>query len=619
MKSLFASPVFAIIRAEILFNRRRAAPYVLLVLFCANAVLWWQGASVAYGWATNSDFYIARLYGGFAFLTTPFFVAMLTGDAVNRDFRYEMTALLLAKPITRAQYLLGKFFGNFLVLTACCSVYGLTLLLLQAVRLEGMIVLPFRITPYLKHFFILVVITQFGLAAFCFLVGTLSRNSKLVYLLVTALYAVYIPLMIFLQFRSPRFGKLFDPFLFDWVNANGRNRSAELVNQMVITYDWQLIVNRLLVLVAGALCLLIACRRFRFAENGQAAGHQATYTGLLGLAEKTDRLYHEEAREAVFPATSIPVEQPLNLYERKPVQLPQATISHKGFTAQFRRMLAATAVEFRLLGGERSLLILIPLTLLMCFAQLPYKASAAGISPAQLSANYAANSLDALYLLLFGVSIFFTGEAVFRDRELRLEAMLWCAPAVDAVFLLAKFLAVFLLSCGFAMLGALTVIAVQSYRDFATLELQAYLKVYSLILLPAVAFMSGASLLFSVLSREKYVAYVAGVTSGGVLFYLFTQGHKGWLYNPLLFQLWEYADLSLAGKNFARILLQRAYWLAIAIACIASAQFFFRREAVKSMIANRHLSEKGWALAIAVAALLLAFVMGLKIAFGSWS
>lgn len=619
MRQLLGSPVIAVMRAEILFNRQRLAPYILLVLFSANAVLWWQGASVAYGWASNSDFYIARLYGGFAFLTTPFFVAMLTGDAVSRDFRFEMTALLLSKPIGRAEYLLGKFFGNFLVLTACCSVYALTLFLLQTVRLDGMIVLPLRITPYLKHFFILVVITQLALAAFCFLVGTLTRNSKLAYIFVTALYAVYIPAMMFFQFHSPRLGKLFDPFLFDWVNANGRNRSAELVNQMVITYDWQLLANRSIALAVAAICLLITYRRFTYAEDGRASDKQATHTGLLGLVEKSDRLYHKELAAEAFPVTPVTTGQGEILDERKPVQLPQATIMHKGFAGQLRRLLAATAVEFRLLGGERCLVILLPLTVLMCVAQLAPLAGASTVSSPELSALYAANSTDSLLLLLFGVSIFFTGEAVFRDRELRLEALLWCAPAADAVFLLAKFLAVVLLSCGFVMLGALTAIGLQSYRNSATLELSAYLKVYAIILLPAVAFMSAASLLLSVLSGEKYVAYIAGVASGGGLFYLFTQGHKGWLYNPVLFQLWEYADLGGTGGNFARILLQRLYWLAIAIACLAAAQFFFRREAARSIIVNQRLSEKGRALVIALAAALLAVATGLKIAFGDWS
>jgi ABC-2 type transport system permease protein len=618
MKKLYHSPVLAIIYAEILFNRKRVAPYILFVLFCGNAVLWWQGASVAYGWATNSDFYITRLYGGFTFLTTPFFVAMLTGDAVSRDFRFEMTPLLLSKPIHRATYLAGKFLGNFIVLIACCSGYALTLFLLQAAQLDKMIVLPFRIVPYIKHFFILVVISHLALAAFCFLVGTLTRSSKLVYIFVTAFYAVYIPTMMVLQSYSPRFGKLFDLFLFDWVNANGRNRSAEWVNQLVIIYDWQLIINRLIMLAIAVICLMITYWRFTALEKKSAPNKQINSIGLLGLTEKTDRLYHEETPASAYPIDNITTQQLEDISKQKPIHLPEVAIRHQGFGAQLSKLIAAVIVEFRLLCGERSLVIMIPLAILMCIVQLAPLGRASGVLPVPLSALYAANSVDALLVLLFGVTIFFTGEAVFRDRELKVEATLWCKPASDAVFLLSKFAAVFFLSLCFVTIGALTAIAVQSYKNFATFELYPYFIIYSVILLPTVAFMSTASLLLSVLLREKYIAYIAGVASGGALFYLFTQGHNGWLYNPVLFQLWDYTDLNTVGSNFARILLQRIYWLAISSACLASAHLFFKREAVKSLFANHRLSTKGRAMSIAVASTLLAVVMGWIIVSGNW-
>ena len=71
MRNLIHNPLTAIIRAEILFNSKRVAPWVLMALFVGNAALWWGAASVHYNWAPNSDYYIIRLYGGFSFLTLP--------------------------------------------------------------------------------------------------------------------------------------------------------------------------------------------------------------------------------------------------------------------------------------------------------------------------------------------------------------------------------------------------------------------------------------------------------------------------------------------------------------------------------------------------------------------
>ena len=55
-----------------------------------------------------------------------------------------------------------------------------------------MVVLPFRVFPYFKHFFLLVVISYLLFAAVYFTVGTLTRNAKIVYGLAVAYYPLYI-------------------------------------------------------------------------------------------------------------------------------------------------------------------------------------------------------------------------------------------------------------------------------------------------------------------------------------------------------------------------------------------------------------------------------------------
>src|SRR5262245_54476179 len=103
MRNPLHNPFCVVVRAELRFNSKRVAPYALAALFSLNAWLWWSsGPATHYGWATNSDFYIARCMGGFVFLTTPFFVALLMGDAVLRDFRFEVHPLLLATPLRRS-------------------------------------------------------------------------------------------------------------------------------------------------------------------------------------------------------------------------------------------------------------------------------------------------------------------------------------------------------------------------------------------------------------------------------------------------------------------------------------------------------------------------------------
>jgi hypothetical protein len=60
------------------------------------------------------------------------------------------------------------------------------------------------------------------------------------------------------------------------------------------------------------------------------------------------------------------------------------------------------------------------------------------------------------------------------------------------------------------------------------------------------------------------------------MFYLYSIGYLHWLYNPLAYHLWKYTDLIGANRNV--LLLQRSYWLAVAILFLALAHVCFARK-----------------------------------------
>src|SRR5260370_28967876 len=100
------------------------------------------------------------------------------------------------------------------------------------------------------------------------------------------------------------------------------------------------------------------------------------------------------------------------------------------------------------------------------------------------SAAYASNSAKSLLLFLVGLTVFYTGEAMHRDREVRIEPVLWAMPVPNSVLLLSKFLATFALALCLVALVGLTAIVIQVLRGHTPVELSAYLRVYSIVLLP---------------------------------------------------------------------------------------------------------------------------------------
>ncbi len=599
------TPFAAVFRNEVLLNSKRILPYALIILFVGNALLWWaKGPAVALGWATNSDFYIARNLKAFAFLLgLPIFTAIMMGDAVTRDFRFGIDSLIFSKPLNRASYLLGKFFGNFFVLVCCQAAFTLTLLVLQAFRPSEMVVQAVQVVPYFKHFFFFVVIPHLALAACYFTVGALTRNTKIVYGLAICFYPVYIGSLAFiLKGLAPRWRNLLDPFLLNTgPSKNGFGNSADFLNQFIYTYSADMIANRAALVFIAAVCLTILCIRFRMTESAGNVQRSST----LNISTASDRIYFDVE---MFPQRS--PAQEIKAEPRDIVKLPDVSKMSNGFWATLKSLIAALDVEFRLLGSERSLVVLMPLTIFLSIFDLAFFPVAPAIS---YSTTYASGTAQTILLFLVGITIFYTGEAIHRDREVRIEPVLWATATPNNVLLLSKWLATLLLAVSPVILVGLTAIAIQLLRGHTPLNISAYFITYGVVLFPSIIVMTSLAVVLNVLLRNKYLSYVVGVATAAGLFYLYSNGYNHWLYNPVLYGLWTYADLTGAGNNQTTILIHRIYCIAIGALCLALAHLFFQRKSTSGFRVNAGLSSRGWSILIISIASLLVIITGFMI------
>jgi ABC-type transport system involved in multi-copper enzyme maturation permease subunit len=562
MKNPFHTPFAAVFANEVLLNMKRATPYVLMVLFAANAILWWGwGPAVARGWATNSDFYIQRNMGGFSIvLGLPIFTGIFMGGPVIRDFRLGVGPLIFSKPVGRASYLLGKFFGNFFVLVCCQSAYAITFCVLQWVPFAGMVKLPVRVFPFFKHFFFIVVISHLALAAIYFLAGTLSRNEKVVYALMACFYPLFVALSVAVSKLPGAFNVFFAPFGLNVSSLGGNywELSPHFLNNLVVDYSRIAYGNRASTIVFAALLLLIVYLRFSIEERTSASEHFTKVT----LLDTTDRVAYTAPSYGI---TDLPLAA-----SPKPdrVALPEVT-TNRGPAATRFKIIAALAVEFRLLRAERGLIVLFPLAIFLSVLSVPFSRIAVETS---YSVTSATNTANMLLLFLASVIVFYTGEAMHRDGEVKIEPVIWSTPAPNSVLLLSKWLAMTIVSLSLVIAGGLTTIVVQFLRGDTPVDFSAYAIINAVVVVPGVVFLTAFAVALNVLLRSKHLTYVVAVGTGAGLFYLYNLGHNHWLYNPLLYRLWTYANLT-----SDTILAYRLYCLALAVVFIALAHLFFQR------------------------------------------
>jgi ABC-type transport system involved in multi-copper enzyme maturation permease subunit len=586
-------PFTAVFQNEVRLNSKRIAPYFMALLCAGNGLLWWGwGPATGHGWAVNADFFIAGALPVYSFLTLPLFTALFMADPVLRDFRAGVDPLIFSKPISRAAYLLGKFFGNFFVLACCQSAFVLTWFVLQAVPKQGVITQDWKVFPYIKHFVVFVVISHLGLAAFYFAVGVLTRNAKIVYGLGVAFYPLYIAYQTVLLSSLPWRWKLaLDPLV---MNRGGKFHaiSDEVMNQTVVVYETDLIVNRAMMVLLAAICLTIVYLRFTTAERPG----KVEELSVLNLSEGVGGFYYD-------PPITEPTlgERFESSHSHEKVLLPSVTRTTAGVRANLHQLFAALGVELRLLLSERSLVVIMPLAIFLSILEVAFYNIPPDLS---YSAAYATNTAKLLLLFLVGLSVFYTGEAMHHDRELRVEPFLWSTPVPNNALLLSKFLATLLLTSGLILAVGLAAVAIQFFRSHTPIDLFAYFRVYGLILLPSTVFVTTGCLLANIVLRNKHVAYVFSIGTAVGLFYLYSTGYNQWLYNPVLYGLWRYADL-IQSASLRTILWQRGYWLALSVACLALAHLFFPRKSTRGTMDS---FTRRWPLVIAIVSLTVAIV-----------
>jgi hypothetical protein len=101
------------------------------------------------------------------------------------------------------------------------------------------------------------------------------------------------------------------------------------------------------------------------------------------------------------------------------------------------------------------------------------------------------------------------------------------------------------------------------------------------------------------------------IAAGG--FYLYSLGYNHWLYNPSLYQLWNYSDLAGSGNGQGRILMHRIYCLALSCLCLTVAHLGFQRKAPKELRIDGRLGGRGWSLLVLCVSGLIAVAAGLVI------
>ena len=197
------------------------------------------------------------------------FMMMITsaimGVAVLRDFEHNTESMLFTTPITKFDYLLGRFLGSFIIVLFVFSGMVLGFMLGEVFNPDTDKMLPFSLYNYMQPFLVFVVPNLLFTSVLFFFTGALSRKMVTVYVQWILLFAVYqVAVIMTREVDNRAIAALIDPFAIRTIQNTIQYWTVGEQNSMVVPLAGVVLWNRIIWLSVGVIGMIVGYFAFSF-------------------------------------------------------------------------------------------------------------------------------------------------------------------------------------------------------------------------------------------------------------------------------------------------------------------------------------------------------------------
>ncbi len=438
-----------------------------------------------------------------------FITAAFAANPVLRDRDMKMDGIIFSTPVTKRDYLLGRFIGSFAVAflafsaSALGMIFGSWMPWLDPERLG-----PTQISHYLQTLFVLVLPTMLFCTALFFSLAAVTRSMMATYLGLIAFLVLYFTSQGMMDEPSYRsVAALADPFGFAAFENATRYWTAFDRNTSMIALEGEYLTNRILWLGASLLIIGFGYNRFSFAER------KALWSRRLTTEIQTEEESHYS----------------------KP--LPQVTPTF-GVATIWQQFRVRCGFEVKAVVKSLAFWVILAIGVLNVLGASLNLEAIFGTSVYPVTRSMVSLIQGAFSLIMMIILIYYGAELVWRERQAGCHEIMDAVPAPSWIFVASKFIAMLVVLAGILIASMFTTIAVQLSKGYTTLEPGLYF--YGLWYQFALPFylMAILSIFIQVLTRNKFLGMLLMV---GYLISTIVLGSLGFEHN--LYQF--------AGRNAA--------------------------------------------------------------------
>jgi ABC-2 type transport system permease protein len=546
-----------IFRFELAYQLRRPWPWfslaVLVVFAFMNTRIGIVPVTLPQDFILNSPFIITSVTV-FSCQVWLLLAPAVAGEAAARDVHTGMHPLVYTSPVSKLEYLGGRFLAalalNALILL---GVQVGSLLAVYAPGINPQIVGPFRPAAYLAAYAFVALPNALIATTVQFSAALLSGRPMASYVGSMGLFFLSYPVTLFLylsRLAKPRIALLSDPIgVFAIMNEMMSNWTIVEKNVRMFTLEGPMLFNRLLWTGISLLTLAFVYLRFRFAHR--------TATDLLS------RLLRRFTGTSPTPDTALPT--------RLTVSIPPVRQSF-GLAMQLRQMVAIAWSSFRMIATSLPGLFLLVAFPMMLVLMMQVELQQWGVPLLPRTVEIISRHLtfpitDPLtyWVMVPLIIIFFSGEIVWRERDARLSENVDAAPVPEWVLFLGKYLGLASVLAAFMAILTVAGMATQALRGYQDFQVGRYLQLLFGFQLPEYLLFAMLVLAIQVVVNHKYLGQLVALIA--YLLMIFS-GFLGVHHKLLVYATspaWSFTDIRGFGGTVGPWLWFKLYWAAWAL------------------------------------------------------
>jgi aminopeptidase N len=452
----------------------------------------------------NSPFAILQTIGIMSVFGL-FVVVAFVANVVVRDDETGFAPILRATPVSKRDFLIGRFLGAtcvaFLVIAAVAAGLWLGSLMpwLDAERVG-----PNRLSYYAYALFFFALPTLLVMAAGFFAVATATRSMM----------SSYVAAVVFLMgfflargaLRDPQWDHvvaLIDPFGLSAFGLVTKYWTATERNTLLPEIAGPLLLNRLLWFAIAFVLFALAYRLFRFETRGIKADKKAT---------RREAQHSRPAEAPPAAGTTAP-----------PARFAPGT--------GWRQLLALARHDLVFVLRSPAFIVLLLIGMMNAFGGLWFATSLLGTEVYPVTRLMVQRLTGAFTLFPLLIAIYYSGELVWRDRQQRTHEIIDATPAPDWAHMAPKVVAIILVLTAMLVVSVLTAIGVQAFRGYFAFEPGRYLEWYLVPLLIGVAQLAVLAVFVQSVVPHKFIGWAVMLLYVVATLTLNNLGYERHLYN----------------------------------------------------------------------------------------